>query len=217
MKNKIKVLITAGPTREKIDAVRFISNKSSGKMGYALAQAAYDANLEVTLISGPVNITEIKNIKTIYVESAANMEKKVFEYASHADIIIMCAAVADYTPIIKINGKIKKSKENLILKLKRTEDILAKLGQIKTNQFLVGFAAETENLIQYANEKLIKKNLDLIIANDVSSDTQGFSSEYNAVTIIDNKNNIIKIPKQTKQIIADEVIQIIIKKMELDI
>jgi phosphopantothenoylcysteine decarboxylase/phosphopantothenate--cysteine ligase len=215
MKKKLKILITAGPTREKIDAVRFISNKSSGKMGYALANTAYAQNLDVTLISGPVNIPKINNIKTIYVESAADMAEQVFKYAAETDIIIMCAAVADYTPIVKTSKKIKKNNEHLIIELERTEDILAKLGQIKTKQYLVGFAAETENLLQYAKEKLIKKKIDLIIANDISSESQGFSSDYNAVTIIDNKYDIIQIPKQKKQQIADEIIQIIIKKMKL--
>ena len=215
MNKKLNILITAGPTREKIDAVRFISNRSSGKMGYALARAAVSANLDVTLISGPVNIPAIKNIKTINIESASEMANEVFNQAPKADIIIMTAAVADYKPVLNIDSKIKKQEGTWFLELERTVDILARLGQEKkSNQYLVGFAAETENLLQYAEQKLEKKNLDLIIANDISKKDQGFASEYNAVTIIDKNKNITQIPKQKKQKIADKIITHIINNLD---
>ena len=218
MKKKLNILITAGPTREKIDAVRFISNRSTGKMGYAIANAALSANLDVTLISGPVNIPAIKNIKTIYIESASEMASEVFDQAPQADIIIMSAAVADYKPILNVDSKIKKQDGTWFLELERTVDILSTLGQEKkSHQYLVGFAAETENLLQYAEQKLEKKNLDLIIANDISKNDQGFASEYNAVTIIDKDKNITQIPKQEKQKIADIIITHILKNINVNI
>ena len=218
MNKKLNILITAGPTREKIDAVRFISNRSSGKMGYALARAALAANFDVTLISGPVNIPAINNIKTIYIESASEMANEVFNQVPKADIIIMSAAVADYKPICNVNSKIKKQDGIWFLELERTVDILARLGQEKKlHQYLVGFAAETENLLQYAEEKLEKKNLDLIIANDISKNDQGFASDYNAVTIIDKYKNITQIQKQEKQKIAEIIIAHILKNINVNI
>ncbi len=208
----MKIIISAGPTREKIDTVRFISNYSSGKMGYALATVAVELGLEVTLISGPTVLVPPTGIKFIEVESAAQMATAVKATAKVADIIIMSAAVADYRPINIIPGKLKKSSGNLVIELERTEDILASLGENRpSGQVLCGFAAETENLIENAREKLFRKNLDWIIANDIGKPGQGFASDHNAVTMIGAKGQQIELPLADKASIARQIITEIIK------
>ncbi len=204
----MKVLITAGPTREKIDPVRFITNYSSGKMGYALAQIAKNLKYEVTLISGPVNISPPKNIKFIQIETAEEMHREVMNFAQFADIIIMSAAVADYTPISTSNQKLKKADKNLILELERTTDIIAELGKIKRdNQLLIGFAAESEDLLINARSKLKKKNLDWIIANDISKKGIGFQSEKNQVTLISKAGKEITTDLHLKSKIAEIIFE----------
>ena len=205
-------LISAGPTREKIDPIRFISNHSSGKMGYALAQAAKAAGGEVVLVSGPTQLTPPENITFVQVESAAEMAAAVHRYAPESDIIIMAAAVADYRPIKTFTGKMKKTPGNLMLELERTEDILMSLGQHKRpNQKLVGFAAETSNVVEHAIEKLKKKNLDWIVANDVSRKDRGFGSDHNAVTMISANGDICEVALSDKKTVARRIIRKILQ------
>ena len=206
----MKVLITAGPTREKIDPVRFISNYSSGKMGYALAEAASKKGHEVTLISGPVALVPPKSVKTVQVESAADMACEVRKFAKSADLIIMAAAVADYAPANFAKDKIKKKHASLSIKLKKTEDILANLGKNKRKgQILVGFAAETSALIRNAKSKLEKKNLDWIVANEVGKKDRGFSSDNNAATLISRDGRMIKLPLQSKTSLANKILSLL--------
>ena len=196
----MKFLITAGPTREKIDPVRFLTNHSSGKMGYALAEAALKAGHEVVLISGVVNIPAIENVKMIYIESASDMYKAVLKEYEKADVIIMSAAVADFTPTKYYQNKLKKNgRDNLILELKRTVDVLAYLGEHRQkNQKLIGFAAESENVIENAKIKLKKKNLDWIVANNIGISGLGFQSDNNAVTMISRSGRMVELSPQSK-------------------
>ncbi|EHN59673.1 bifunctional phosphopantothenoylcysteine decarboxylase/phosphopantothenate--cysteine ligase CoaBC [Oenococcus kitaharae] len=197
------ILITAGGTREAIDPVRYISNRSSGKMGYALAQAAAEAGAKVTLIA-----TQIRHlpysVSLIKVESAQEMLQAVQDQFPQQDIFISAAAVSDYRIVHPAKEKIKKTgKNDLTLVLQQNPDILADAGSHKTgHQFVVGFAAETQNLAVYAQEKLVKKHADMIIANDVSSTASGFNSDQNQVTIFQNKKTAITLPLQDKQKLA---------------
>lgn len=178
------ILITAGGTCEDIDPVRYISNKSSGKMGYALAQAARDRGANVTLISGKVSISPPKFIKVINVYSAGNMYSAVMENLENMDIVIKAAAVSDYSPMEISPIKIKKSNDDMNISLKKNKDILFELGKIKGDKLLVGFAAETNNVLENAKIKLEKKNLDMIVANDVSVEGSGFNVDTNKISII---------------------------------
>ena len=191
MKAFKKIVISAGPTREKIDPVRFLSNRSSGKMGYALAENAVDFAEKVILVSGPVSLLVPEKVECIKIESAAEMAKAMFSASRDADLIIMCAAVADYRPKFVHDTKMKKSDGDLTLVLERTEDILQTLGKNKVSgQIIAGFAAETNDILENAQSKLERKNLDFIIANDVSSSSQGgFAVDVNAVTIIDKSGH----------------------------
>lgn len=182
----VKVVITAGPTREAIDPVRYISNHSSGKMGFALAQAAVEAGASVTLIAGPVCLTSPDRVKRIDVDSAEQMYQATMDNLANCDIFIGAAAVADYRPAESADQKIKKSAETLSIELIRNPDIIAAVASHQQRPFTVGFAAETQNLIGYAQNKLEKKKLDLIIANDVANTEIGFNSDNNAVTVIWN-------------------------------
>ena len=208
----MKVLISAGPTREPIDPVRFVTNRSSGKMGYALAIAAKSACHDVCLVSGPVNLPPPEGIDLIKVETAEEMAKMMKRYAKFADLIIMSAAVADYRPkkAFTSKQKIKKNQRSLSIEFERTEDILASLGKSKRKgQILAGFAAETEKLIYNAKKKLIAKNLDWIIANDVSRKDIAFESENNEVVMLSRNGKKVKIPKNSKLKIASQIIKII--------
>ena len=211
---KMNILITAGPTRERIDPVRFISNRSSGKMGYALAEAVVNAGHDAVLISGPVSIPPPDGlIRYISVESAEEMACEVRKYANYADIIIMAAAVADYRPKAPTSEKIKKSDKSMTLELERTTDILAELGEKYSSdtKTVVGFAAETENLIENAQIKLKKKRLDWIIANDVSRKDSGFQSDSNSVTMISAGGKVIEIPLMNKKEVAEKIIKEILE------
>ena len=212
MKGK-KILVTAGPTYEYIDPVRFIGNRSSGKMGFALAQAAANAGGNVVLISGPVGLPDPDGIRIIGVTSAREMRDAVIREYADTDIVIMAAAVADYRPKAALEKKIKKSDEQLRLELVKNPDILKELGQDKGNRFLCGFAAETENLADYARDKLIKKNLDMIVANDVSRDDSGFDVDTNAVTVYYDEKEI-SFPLMSKQAVAGEIIRLIGKLLK---
>ncbi len=199
----MKIVISAGPTRERIDAVRFLSNRSSGKMGFALAGAAAEAGFDTVLVAGPVHLETSAGVRRIDVESAAEMATAVKREAADADIVIMAAAVADYRPKQQLSGKMKKKDGDLTLELERTEDILKSLGETKRpGQILIGFAAETENLEQYALDKLKRKNLDWIAANDVSRSDIGFGSDANAVTLYGRSGEKIALPIASKAEIA---------------
>ncbi len=202
-----KVLITAGPTYEKIDPVRFIGNYSSGKMGYALAESCARRGAEVTLISGPVQVkAQHPSIKVIKVESAHQMHEAAIEAFPTSDAAILCAAVADFTPEVKADQKIKREKEDLILKLVPTEDIAAALGKIKKeNQCLVGFALETNNELANARHKLEKKNFDFIVLNSLQDAGAGFQCDTNKITIVD-KEKATPYPLKTKTEVADDII-----------
>ena len=202
-----KVLITAGPTYEKIDPVRFIGNYSSGKMGYALAESCARRGAEVTLISGPVQVkAQHPSIKVIKVESAHQMHEAAIEAFPTSDAAILCAAVADFTPEVKADQKIKREKEDLILRLVPTEDIAAALGKIKKeNQCLVGFALETNNELANARHKLEKKNFDFIVLNSLQDAGAGFQCDTNKITIVD-KEKAIPYPLKTKTEVADDII-----------
>ena len=205
---KKTILITAGPTREKLDAVRFLTNRSTGKMGYALAEAARDAGYDVTLVSGPVNLPPVSGVTMVMIESAAEMADAVKSRAPEMDVVIMAAAVADYRPVHVHQGKMKKLPGSLTLELERTEDILASLGQVKpAGQILVGFAAETDDLLANAAGKLQRTNHDWIIANDVSKSDRGFGSADNAVTMICRDGRQIDVPLASKQVIAATILQ----------
>ncbi|MHB1315641.1 MAG: bifunctional phosphopantothenoylcysteine decarboxylase/phosphopantothenate--cysteine ligase CoaBC [Christensenellales bacterium] len=194
----IRLLVTAGPTRERLDPVRFISNFSSGKMGYALAEAAAKRGASVVLVSGPVSLDAPYNVERITVESTQDMFEAVNSRFESCDIVIKAAAPADYSPGSCSEQKIKKDDNGMVLQLQRTVDILAELGKRKTpKQVLVGFAAETQDLEKYATEKLKNKNLDMIVANDVLMEGAGFDSDTNIVTIYaqDKKDMLPKLPK----------------------
>lgn len=202
-----KVLITAGPTYEKIDPVRFIGNYSSGKMGYALAESCARRGAEVTLIRGPVQVkAQHPSIKIVKVESAHQMHEAAIEAFPTSDAAILCAAVADFTPEVKADQKIKREKEDLILKLVPTEDIAAALGKIKKeNQCLVGFALETNNELANARHKLEKKNFDFIVLNSLQDAGAGFQCDTNKITIVD-KGKATPYPLKTKTEVADDII-----------
>lgn len=205
------ILITAGPTIEPIDPVRFISNHSSGKMGYTLAQAAHEKGARVILISGPTMLECPRGVKKVDVITAEEMHAAVLDHAQESQIIIGCAAVADYKPMATSTQKIKKQTQNLTISLAPNPDILFSLSQRSNPPFLVGFAAETENLIANAKKKLLAKKLDLIIANAVGKNL-GFMSDYNQVTIIDREDNLIEFPLLPKLDLARKIIDLIVYK-----
>ncbi|MDT3740650.1 MAG: phosphopantothenoylcysteine decarboxylase [Candidatus Kapabacteria bacterium] len=197
----VRILITAGPTRESIDDVRYISNHSTGKMGFAIAEAALEAGAEVTLICGPVNMKCPENINRIDVVTAEEMYNETVKLFSKTDIAVLSAAVADYTPEIRYEGKLKKDNlgDSPNILLKKTKDILFELGKIKSSsQILVGFALESENLLENASKKLIQKNCDMIVANDANKPLSGFGGDYNTIAILTKDNNIEEFLPMTK-------------------
>ena len=204
----LDVVITAGPTREAIDPVRFISNHSSGKMGYALAEAARDAGARVTIISGPVRLAAPEKIKVTQVESASEMLAASLEQQENCDIFIAAAAVADYRPLQVAQQKIKKSGEQIQMALIKNPDIVATIAQLENNPFVVGFAAETQDVETYARAKLERKNLNMIIANDVSTTDIGFNSDSNAVTVFWGENQQ-DFPRMAKSALAHDLIELI--------
>lgn len=205
----IKVMVTAGPTREKIDAVRYISNYSSGKMGYAIAEYCQSQGAKVTLISGPVALTPPDNVNLISVQSADEMFKAAMEHAPQCSLIIKSAAVSDYKIEKPDPGKNKKQ-INLKLNLIQNRDILKTLGKQKSkNQYLVGFAAESENLEAYARKKLLDKQLDLIVANNILEPGAGFDGDTNIVSLI-NTTDVLHLPQQSKLMVAKKIIQKIV-------
>ena len=203
-----KIIITAGPTREFIDPFRFISNPSSGKMGYALARAAIGQGQEVILISGPVELPPIAGAVLVPVISALEMREAVNSHFPSADAVIMAAAVADYRPEDNSRHKLKKGSADISLKLVRNPDILEELGQKKGDTILIGFSAETENIIDNALKKLKSKNLDLIISNDISAPGSGFSGDTNQVIVFDRRGMADQWPMMSKDDLADRIIKL---------
>jgi phosphopantothenoylcysteine decarboxylase/phosphopantothenate--cysteine ligase len=202
-----KILVTAGPTREKLDPVRFFTNRSTGKMGYAIAEAAAKFGADVTLISGPTNLPSPDHVKTIRVESAQEMYEQVMKYYQDSDIVIKSAAVADYRPKYVFTEKMKKQPGDYVIEMERTIDILKTLGEQKTTQILVGFAAETERVEEYAKRKLESKNLDMIVANNVSEEGAGFAGDTNIVTIFKRDGSSISLPLLSKKKVAEELLK----------
>ena len=201
-----RLLITAGPTQEAIDPVRFISNRSSGKMGYALAKMAVLRGAQVTLVSGPVSIAPFAGIETVAVRSAQQMFEAVSERSTESDVVIMCSAVADYKPASYSEQKMKKGDNDMSIPLTRTQDILGWLGDHKqAGQVLVGFSMETENLIENSRRKLTKKHADLICANSIASEQTGFAVDTNKVTLI-TQENVTELPLCTKEETADLIL-----------
>ena len=201
-----RLLITAGPTQEAIDPVRFISNRSSGKMGYALAKMAVLRGAQVTLVSGPVSIAPFAGIETVAVRSAQQMFEAVSERSAERDVVIMCSAVADYKPVSCSDQKLKKNDNDMTIPLTRTQDILGWLGDHKqAGQVLVGFSMETENLIENSRQKLTKKHADLICANSIASEQTGFAVDTNKVTLI-TQENVKELPLCTKEETADLIL-----------
>ena len=207
-----KVLITAGPTVAPIDPVRYITNKSTGKMGYAIAQEAKERGAEVILISGPTNLPKIADINFISVKTNSEMKDAVLRYYDFADIVIKSAAVADYKPKEYSTEKIKKGEGDLDLTLTRDSDILKILGERKKEQILVGFAAESNNVLKNAEKKLENKNLDFIVANDITASDTGFASEDNKVTILSKRGKVINLDKMNKKQVATNIFDIILEK-----
>lgn len=203
-----KIVISAGPTYERIDPVRFIGNYSSGKMGYALSEQLADAGAEVHLVSGPVNISlEHPNVKIYHVESAIQMYDKCMEIFPDCQLGIMAAAVADYRPETTAENKIKKKEEEMLLRLVKNPDILSSLGHIKKpGQLLVGFALETNNELENAKEKLVRKNADAIILNSLNDHGAGFRHDTNKISIILKKGSIFEYPLKDKTLVAKDII-----------
>ena len=213
LKNK-KFVITAGPTYEAIDPVRFIGNHSSGKMGFEIAKAAANLGAEVFLITGPTHEKVSNNlINVISVTSADEMYKATLKEFDSADVAVLSSAVSDYKPKNVSASKIKKSDEAFSLELVKTKDILASLGKIKKEQFLVGFALETNNEMENAKSKLINKNLDLIVLNSLNDQGAGFAVDTNKVTIIDKQENILKFELKSKSEVAQDLINIILEQL----
>ena len=205
-----KILITAGPTQEPIDPVRFITNRSSGKMGYSLVEAALESGANVTLISGPVNIEPPSNCNFVSIKTAEEMYDAVMHHISGMDVYIGTAAVSDYSPAKASDSKIKKdgSSSPMVLELKENQDILKSVSELEQRPYVVGFAAETNDLIKNAEKKLSNKNLDLIIANDVSNKDIGFDSDDNEVTLITEKEKHL-IERQNKRKVSKKIIDFI--------
>lgn len=207
-----KVLVSAGPTIAPIDPVRYLTNRSTGKMGYAIAEEARDRGAEVILVSGPTNLNPPKNVRIINIKTNEEMKNEVFNNFEWADIVIKSAAVADYKPKEYSKEKIKKGEDDLNICLTRDNDILKSLGDIKTHQILVGFAAESNDVLKNAEKKLKNKNLDFIVANDITSSDTGFGSEDNKVVIISKNNEKLELEKMSKKEVASNIFDMILEK-----
>jgi phosphopantothenoylcysteine decarboxylase/phosphopantothenate--cysteine ligase len=206
-----RFLITVGATREEIDPVRFISNRSSGRMGYALAQAALKRGAEVTVVAGVTAVPPPHGVKVVKAQSAEEMSQTVGREREHASVFIGAAAIADYRPAQKSAQKIKKSQDSITLTLERTPDVLSQVAASRANGMLViGFAAETENVLDNAREKLAAKNLDAIVANDVTRQGSGFDSPTNAITIL-TRDNTIELPLLSKTEAANRILDVIVE------
>ena len=206
----VRVMVTAGPTVERIDPVRYITNRSTGKMGYAIAEAARDRGAEVTLVSGPVNLAAPAGVERVSIQSSADLCAAVLSRGEWADVVIQAAAPADFTPETTAESKIKKTGEGMILRLKNTTDIAAELGRRKRpGQILVAFAAETDDMVENAKGKLSKKNADMVVANDVSRADAGFGVDTNAVTLI-TAGGEKALPLMSKREVADGILDAVV-------
>ncbi len=205
------VLITAGPTQEPLDPVRYLSNRSSGKMGYALAQAAADRGARVILVSGPVSLNPPAGVEVVHVRTAAEMRESVFASLEPATVVIKCAAVADFRPTAESKQKIKKTSARISLELDPTVDILAELGRRRGDRLLIGFAAETENLREEARRKLEAKNCDMVVGNLVGDSDTGFESDSNEVVLALRTGEFIPLARASKREIADRIFDQILK------
>ena len=202
----VRVMVTAGPTVERIDPVRYITNRSTGKMGYAIAEAARDRGAQVTLVSGPVNLAAPAGVERVSIESSAELCQAVLERGERADVVIQAAAPADFTPEAVSGGKIKKTGEGMTLRLVNTTDIAAELGRRKRpGQVLVAFAAETDDVLENARAKLARKNADMVVANDVTRVDAGFGADTNAVTLITAAGETA-LPLMRKRDVADGIL-----------
>ena len=199
-------LVTAGPTVEIIDPVRYVSNRSSGKMGYAIAEALRDRGAHVTLVTGPTQLADPVGVEVVHIESAEEMFEAVTTRYDKQDIVVKAAAVSDYTPLEVLDHKMKKQDGDLAVTFKRTKDILKYLGEHKTHQYLVGFAAETQNIEKYAQDKLKRKNADVIISNNVGDQSIGFKSDDNELTMHFKNNDLINIQKGKKVQLAQQIL-----------
>jgi len=208
-----KVLVTAGGTVERIDPVRYLTNDSSGKMGFAIAEAALLMGAEVTLVSGKTTAAAPQGVRIVQVESAVQMLDAVVARMPEADIVIKAAAVADYRPAEQADQKIKKKEDEMTLKLVKNPDILQTIGQLKTNQFIVGFAAETQNIDEHAMDKLSRKRCDLLIANDVTQEGAGFGTDTNVVRIYDAGGLVEALPVMTKREVARQLLMHVAERM----
>ena len=212
--NNLNFLITAGPTHEKIDPVRYIGNSSSGKMGYSLAKKANELGANVTLIVGPTNLSmDLSNIQSIRVQDSEEMFNETIKYFKNSDVIICSAAISDFKPVQAVKNKIKKEKGLESIKLEPTKDILLELGKIKTSQFLVGFALETDNVIRNAKNKLKSKNLDAIVVNKID-DFNPISSDYNQIDFINSDLKITSFEKKLKTDVSGDILNQIIKNVK---
>jgi phosphopantothenoylcysteine decarboxylase/phosphopantothenate--cysteine ligase len=205
------VLVSAGPTVEDIDPVRFVSNRSSGRMGYRLAEAARDRGARVLLVSGPTSLRQPAEVEFVSVRSAEEMANAVERHAASAHVVVMAAAVSDYRPATVSRTKLKKSDAPVVLALQRTPDILKALGAVEGERLLVGFAAETNDLEANAKDKLLAKNLDLIVANDVSREGAGFASERNAALLIDRAGGKVEVPLASKRELAERILDRVVE------
>ncbi len=210
--NGKKVLISAGPTIAPIDPVRYITNRSTGKMGYAIAEEARDRGAEVVLVSGPTNLNPPKNVRVINIKTNEEMKNEIYDNFEWADIVIKSAAVADYKPKEYSEENIKKGEGDLNLCLNRDNDILKSLGDMKTHQILVGFAAESNDVLKNADKKLKNKNLDFIVANDITASDTGFGSEDNKVVILSKNNEKLELDKMSKKEVASNIFDMILEK-----
>jgi phosphopantothenoylcysteine decarboxylase/phosphopantothenate--cysteine ligase len=207
----VKVLVTAGGTQEPIDPVRYISNRSSGKMGYAVCEALAEEGAEVVLVTGPVKLAAPKGITVINVVTAAEMYQACMKEFPSVQAVVKAAAVADYRPKTAAQEKIKKTSENLTLELEKNPDILREMGKLKKEQVMIGFAAETEDLLKHAQEKLQAKNLDMIVANNVSQPDSGFNADDNQVTFLEANGDAEQLPLLNKKEVARRIVEKLIK------
>ncbi|KQL44229.1 phosphopantothenoylcysteine decarboxylase [Brevibacillus choshinensis] len=208
-----RVLVTAGPTREKIDPVRYITNHASGKMGYAIAEAARDRGAKVVLVSGPTALARPTGIQFLAVESVQEMFDAVMEHLPDSDIVVKSAAVSDYRPKTVQEHKMKKGDGPLILELDKAPDILRTIGERKTKQFVVGFAAETQDVLQHAQSKLERKNLDMIVANNVLTEGAGMGSDTNIVTLLTRAGEQVELDKLSKRDVADKLFDAVLLQL----
>lgn len=204
-----RVLVTAGPTQEPLDPVRYLSNRSSGKMGYAIAEAAARAGADTLLISGPTALTCPPGVRRVEVMTAEEMYQAVMQNLEKMDVIIKAAAVADYRPVHVSESKLKKEGETVVWELERTPDIAEAVGRRKGTRFLVGFAAETDEVEVHAKEKLMKKNLDLVVGNNVSEPGAGFDHDTNIVTVWDKDGEVLRLPQLTKREVASRLVTLV--------